>query len=88
MMVHARAPEEQFVRDGFGTERIDLMYNGFVIVGPKDDPANIKGMDPIQALNKIKETQCRFVSRGDNSGTHVKEMELWKIKTGTERGLV
>lgn len=78
VMVHARALEEQFVRDGFGTERIDLMYNDFVIAGPKDDPANIKGMDPIQALNKIKETQCRFVSRGDNSGTHVKEMELWK----------
>ena len=77
VMVHAKALEEQFVADGFGTERIDLMYNDFVILGPENDPANIKGLDPIQALNRIKETESHFVSRGDKSGTHMKEVELW-----------
>lgn len=78
VMVHAKTLEEQFVADGFGTERIDLMYNDFVIVGPESDPADIRGMDPIEALIRIKETESHFVSRGDNSGTHVKELELWE----------
>ncbi len=82
VMVHAKALEEQFVADGFGTERIDLMYNDFVIVGPENDPAGIRGTEPVQAFDKIRETGSRFVSRGDNSGTHVKEKELWE-KTGS-----
>lgn len=77
-VVHAKALEEQFVADGFGTERIDFMYNDFVILGPENDPAGIKGTDPGQALTKIKKTESHFVSRGDNSGTHVKELELWE----------
>jgi tungstate transport system substrate-binding protein len=86
VMVHAKALEEQFVSDGYGTERIDLMYNDFVIVGPENNPAGIKGMDHIQALNKIKETESLFISRGDNSGTHVKEMDLWKEAKLTPEG--
>lgn len=78
VMVHAKTLEERFVADGFGTERIDLMYNDFVIVGPENDPAGIEGMDPVQALTRIKETESHFISRGDNSGTHVKELELWE----------
>jgi tungstate transport system substrate-binding protein len=82
VLVHARSLEEKFVREGFGTERIDLMYNDFVIVGPSNDPAGIKGMKlATDALKKISETNVTFISRGDKSGTHVAEMELWD-KTG------
>ncbi len=78
VMVHAKSLEEKFVRDGFGTERIPLMYNDFVIVGPAKDPARIKGLkSATEALRKISETSAPFVSRGDKSGTHVAEMELW-----------
>ena len=79
VMVHAKSLEEKFVAEGFGTERIDLMYNDFVIVGPANDPAGIKGMKTAgEALKKISEKGMLFISRGDNSGTHVAEMELWK----------
>ncbi len=82
VLVHAKSLEERFVQEGFGTERIDLMYNDFVIVGPPDDPAGIKGMkSAIEALKKISERKAPFISRGDKSGTHVAEMELWG-KTG------
>ena len=78
VMVHAKSLEEKFIRDGFGTERIPLMYNDFVIVGPEKDPAGIKGMKAAtEALRKISETGVAFISRGDRSGTHVAEMELW-----------
>ena len=78
VLVHARSLEEKFVRDGFGTERIPLMYNDFVIVGPEKDPAGIKGLTvATEALRKISETGAPFISRGDKSGTHVAEMELW-----------
>jgi tungstate transport system substrate-binding protein len=78
VMVHAKSLEEKFVQEGFGTERIDLMYNDFVIVGPSKDPAGIKGMkQATEALKKISEKSVTFVSRGDKSGTHVAEMELW-----------
>jgi len=78
VMVHAKSLEEKFVSEGFGTERIDLMYNDFVIVGPPGDPAGIKGMKVVgEALKKISETKVPFISRGDKSGTHVAEMELW-----------
>ena len=78
VLVHAKALEEKFVKEGFGTERIPLMYNDFVIMGPADDPAGIKGMKKAtDALKRIAETHSLFISRGDNSGTHVAEMELW-----------
>ena len=78
VMVHAKSLEEKFVQDGFGTERIDLMYNDFVIVGSSSDPAGIKGMkQATEALKKISEKKVTFISRGDKSGTHVSEMELW-----------
>ena len=79
VMVHAKSLEEKFVAEGFGTERIDLMYNDFVIVGPANDPAGIKGMKLAgDALKGISGKGALFISRGDNSGTHVAEMELWK----------
>ena len=80
VIVHAKSLEEKFVAEGFGTERIDLMYNDFVIVGPANDPAGIKGMKlAADALKRISEKKVLFISRGDNSGTHVAEMELWKL---------
>ncbi len=79
VMVHAKSLEEKFVKDGFGTKRFDLMYNDFVIVGPPEDPAGIKGMkSAIEALKRISEKQALFISRGDKSGTHVAEMVLWE----------
>jgi tungstate transport system substrate-binding protein len=78
VLVHAKSLEEKFVNEGFGTERIDLMFNDFVIVGPPGDPAGIKGMKlATEALKKISEKKVTFISRGDKSGTHVAEMELW-----------
>jgi tungstate transport system substrate-binding protein len=78
-LVHAKSLEEAFVADGFGTGRIALMYNDFVIVGPAADPAGIKGMrSATQALQRLAGKGAPFISRGDKSGTHVAEMELWK----------
>ncbi len=78
VMVHAKSLEEKFVQEGFGTQRIPLMYNDFVLVGPAADPAGIKGMKTAaEALCRIAEKQVTFISRGDKSGTHVAEMELW-----------
>jgi len=79
VMVHARSLEEKFVADGYGTERIPLMYNDFVMVGPAADPAGLKGLkSAAEALRKIAAAGAPFVTRGDKSGTHVAEMELWK----------
>jgi tungstate transport system substrate-binding protein len=79
VLVHAKSLEEKFVKEDFGTERIDLMYNDFVIVGPSSDRAGIKGMkQAVEALKKISEKDVTFISRGDKSGTHVAEMELWE----------
>ncbi len=78
VLAHAKALEERFVQNGFGTERFPLMYNDFVIVGPAADPAGIKGMKTAaEALKVISEKGATFISRGDNSGTHVAEMGLW-----------
>jgi tungstate transport system substrate-binding protein len=78
VMVHAKSLEEKFIADGFGTERIPLMYNDFVIVGPASDPAAIKGTKlATEALKKIMDSGSLFISRGDKSGTNVAEMELW-----------
>jgi len=79
VMVHAKALEEKFITEGYGTERIPLMYNDFVIVGPASDPAGIKGMKTArEALKKIADAGMLFITRGDKSGTHIAEMDLWK----------
>ncbi len=79
VMAHAKSVEEKFVADGFGTKRIPVMYNDFVIVGPVADPAGIKGMKTAaQALQTISAKGSLFISRGDKSGTHLAELELWK----------
>jgi tungstate transport system substrate-binding protein len=79
VLVHAKSLEEQFVKEGFGTERIDFMYNDFVILGPAKDPAAIKGMKSAsQALRQISERMAPFITRGDKSGTHISEMLLWE----------
>jgi len=79
VLVHAKSLEEKFVNEGYGTERIDLMYNDFVIVGPASDPAGIKGIkNAPEALKRISQKEVVFVTRGDRSGTHVAEMELWQ----------
>ncbi|NVN93439.1 MAG: substrate-binding domain-containing protein [Desulfuromonadales bacterium] len=86
VMVHARSLEEKFVAAGFGTERIPFMYNDFVIVGPTGDPAGIRGMKTAtEALLRIANKAVPFVSRGDQSGTHVAETELW-TKAGIKPG--
>ena len=79
LLVHARTQEDAFMADGHGTRREDVMYNDFVIVGPASDPAGIKGMSSAaDALKKIADSQATFVSRGDKSGTHSKELSIWK----------
>jgi len=79
LLVHAKAKEEQFVKDGFGTARHDVMYNDFIIVGPAEDPAGIKGMTSPEAFKKLAtDAKYTFVSRGDDSGTFTKEMSIWK----------
>ena len=78
VLVHAKSLEEKFVSEGYGTERIPLMYNDFVIVGPAADPAGIKGMkSATEALKAIADKGVLFISRGDKSGTHIAEMDLW-----------
>jgi tungstate transport system substrate-binding protein len=84
LLVHAKSAEEKFVSDGFGVERFDLMYNDFVIVGPDEDPAGVGGMTDVQAsFEKIAASGAVFASRGDDSGTHKKEMSLW-ASTGVD----
>ncbi len=78
LFVHAPTSEKKFVNSGFGINRQQVMYNDFVIVGPKKDPAHVNGMATSDALKKIKETNANFFSRGDNSGTNKKEISLWK----------
>lgn len=87
VMVHARKLEDAFCAAGFGIDRRDVMYNDFVILGPKSDPAKIKGMkkatDAVAAIAKAK---AHFISRGDKSGTHVKEMDIWNAAGITPSG--
>jgi tungstate transport system substrate-binding protein len=79
VFVHARPAEEKFVAEGFGVKRFDVMYNDFVLIGPKIDPAGVKGTkDILAALKSIKAKEAPFVSRGDRSGTHQAELALWK----------
>jgi tungstate transport system substrate-binding protein len=79
VFVHAKGPEEKFVADGFGVKRFPVMYNDFVLLGPKSDPAGVKGKDIGAALRVIKEKGAPFISRGDKSGTHTAELNLWKM---------
>ena len=79
VFVHARSLEEKFIAEGFGVKRFDVMYNDFVLVGPKADPAKVKGgKDILSALEAIHGKGAAFVSRGDKSGTHAAELALWK----------
>ena len=79
VFVHARPLEEKFLAEGFGVRRYDVMYNDFVLIGPKNDPAKISGgKDVVEAFRRIKAAQTPFVSRGDRSGTHFAELEIWR----------
>jgi tungstate transport system substrate-binding protein len=79
LFVHAKAQEETFVADGFGVKRFPVMYNDFVLIGPKSDPTGIKGQSDIAAaLQAIEAKAAPFISRGDRSGTHIAELDLWK----------
>jgi tungstate transport system substrate-binding protein len=79
VFVHAKAAEEKFLAEGHGVRRHPVMYNDFVLIGPKGDPAGIAGgRDILAALKKIEASQAPFVSRGDRSGTHIAELDLWK----------
>jgi tungstate transport system substrate-binding protein len=90
LFVHAKAQEEKFVADGAGVKRYPVMYNDFILIGPKSDPAGIKGMtDVAEALKAIKAKGAPFISRGDRSGTHTAELDLWKaagIDIGKDKG--
>ncbi len=91
VFVHARPLEEKFVAEGYGVRRFDVMYNDFVLVGPRSDPAMAGATkDIVAALQKIKAARAPFASRGDNSGTHFAELELWKaagVDIAKEKGL-
>jgi tungstate transport system substrate-binding protein len=79
VFVHAKAQEVKFVADGFGVKRFPVMYNDFVLIGPKSDPAGVKGMKDVgKALTTIMGKKADFISRGDRSGTHSAELKLWK----------
>jgi tungstate transport system substrate-binding protein len=79
LMVHAPDAEKKFVADGFGINRKEIMYNDFVIIGPAADPAGVKGKRVKDALQAIQAKKATFVSRGDKSGTHMMELDLWKV---------
>ncbi len=81
LFVHDKVAEEKFVADGFGVKRFEVMYNDFVLVGPKTDPAGVKGNDIVVALQKLAAGNAPFVSRGDKSGTHAAELRFWKMTT-------
>jgi tungstate transport system substrate-binding protein len=90
VFVHARSLEDKFIAEGYGVKRFPVMYNDFVLIGPKSDPAKIAGgKDTLEALRKIKAAAAPFVSRGDKSGTHTAELALWKaagIDIAKEKG--
>jgi tungstate transport system substrate-binding protein len=78
LLVHAPPAEKKYVEEGYGINRREIMYNDFVIIGPKDDPGKVEGMKASEALPQFSEKKINFVSRGDNSGTNKKELSLWK----------
>ena len=79
LFVHDQVAEEKFVADGWGVKRYPVMYNDFILIGPKNDPASTKGKDIVQALQKLAATNGNFISRGDKSGTHAAELRYWKL---------
>ena len=79
LFVHDQVAEEKFVADGWGVKRYPVMYNDFILVGPKNDPAGVKGKDIVEALKKLAAGNGDFVSRGDKSGTHAAELRYWKL---------
>lgn len=80
VFVHAKAAEQKFLTEGFGVKRYPVMYNDFILIGPKSDPAGIKGSKEIvAALKMLKDKRLPFISRGDRSGTHIAELSLWKL---------
>jgi tungstate transport system substrate-binding protein len=78
VFVHAKSAEEKFLAEGFGVKRYPVMYNDFILVGPRDDPAGVKGKDILSALQTLKAKGAPFISRGDRSGTNIAELALWK----------
>jgi tungstate transport system substrate-binding protein len=85
VFVHAKSAEEKFLAEGQGVKRYPVMYNDFVLIGPKSDPAGVKGMkDVAKALQMIKDKQVPFISRGDRSGTHLAELALWNKNAGID----
>jgi tungstate transport system substrate-binding protein len=78
VFVHAKSAEEKFLAEGYGVRRYPVMYNDFVLIGPKDDPAGVKSQDILSALQTIKAKGAPFISRGDRSGTNIAELALWK----------
>lgn len=86
-LVHARPLEDRFVAEGYGVNRRDVMYNDFVLIGPPDDPAGVqKARSAVEAMQRIAQAQALFLSRGDNSGTHVREKSLWQEAGITPQG--
>ena len=79
VFVHDKVAEEKFVAEGFGLKRLEVMYNDFVLIGPKADPAGTRGKDIVAALGKVAASNAAFVSRGDKSGTHAAELRFWKM---------
>jgi len=85
VFVHAKFAELRFIAEGHGVKRFPVMYNDFVLIGPKSDPAGIKGMDDVaEALKRIRDKQATFISRGDHSGTHMAELALWNKDAGID----
>jgi tungstate transport system substrate-binding protein len=85
VFVHDQVAEEKFVADGFGVKRLPVMYNDFVLIGPKADPVGTRGKDIVAALKKISVANGAFVSRGDKSGTHAAELRFWKMADLTDK---
>lgn len=85
VFVHDQVAEEKFVADGFGLKRLPVMYNDFVLIGPKADPAGTRGQDIVAALAKVSGGNAAFVSRGDKSGTHAAELRFWKMANLTDK---
>ena len=86
LFVHDQAAEEKFVADGWGVKRYPVMYNDFILVGGKGDPAGVRGNDIVAALKKIAAANAEFISRGDKSGTHAAELRYWKIASPDAKG--
>ena len=86
VFVHDKPAEEKFLAEGYGVDRHDVMYNDFIVVGPKDDPAHAKGRDVVQAFRRIAQARSPFASRADKSGTHSAELRYWKMAGIEPRG--